>query len=432
LPDLSSGAHPAFVTDIVLHPAESLHGRLQRGRGCAARRAAGTPGTGELVYECVVHDPRWDTLEERGLYYARLICDLELGLGPVVAHLFDPVDHTDPDEDRTNLAVDVLARLVRLGRLEAVAPLRRYAREGANWYAALAELVDLDDPTLAEGLDEVAAARCDDQELAWLCGVDGAVTRTWAQRHPRIAAARRPEVRPPSRTALTGRSDDDLAALARGHGEDVTAAILELGRRRSPLVLDLAEELLPGGAHDGPLCRAVRDLGPGALPRARQWTEERRSYQDVGIDVLAAHGTEGDAPPLLDALETALAEEDWDLAAVPADGLGRLRSRRALPPLLHAWEQSASSALRVHVLGALTAVDRHVAEPYLLEALWDCEDGARRTAAGAVPLEGEARDRLRRLGRDTAEETCVRSAALGRLAGRPYFGDQGLFQSPRP
>ncbi|WP_329258489.1 HEAT repeat domain-containing protein [Actinoallomurus sp. NBC_01490] len=406
------------MTDIVLHPAESLHGRLQRGRGCAARRAAGTPGTGELVYDCVFHDPRWDTLEDRGLYYARLICDLELGLGPLVAHLFDPVDHDDPDEDRTNLTVDVLARLVRLGRLEAAVPLRRYAREGGNWYAALAELVELDDPTLAEGLDEVAAARCDDHELAWLCGVDGAVTRKWAARHPRIAAARRPEVRPHEpRAALSGRTDDDLAALARGHGEEVTAAILELGRRRSPLVLDLAEELLPGGAHDGPLCRAVRDLGARALPRAREWTAECRSYQDVGIDVLAAHGTDRDVPPLLEALETCLADEDWDLAAVPADGLGRLRSRRAIPPLLHAWEHSASSGLRVHVLGALTAIDPHIAEPYLLEALWDCEDGARRIAAGAVPLEGEARDRLRRLRHEDAEEPCVRSAAAGRLVG---------------
>jgi hypothetical protein len=408
------------VTEIVLHPAESLHGRLQRGRGCAARRAAGTPGTGELVYDCVFHDPRWDTLEDRGLYYARLICDLELGVGPLAGHLFDPVDHTDTDEDRTNLAVDVLAHLVRLGRLEAAPLLRRYAREGLNWYAALAELVELDDPTLAEGLDEVAAARCDDQELAWLCGVDGAVTRKWAERHPRIAAARRPDIRAHEpRAALADRTDDDLAALARGHGDDVTAAILELGRRRSPVVLDLAEELLPGGAHDGPLCRAVRDLGAGALPRAREWAAGQPSYHDVGIDVLAAHGTDLDAP-LQDALEASLAGEDWDLAAVPADGLGRLRSRPAIPLLLHAWEQSASSQLRVNVLGALTAIDRHVAEPYLVEALWDCEDGARRIAAGAVPLEGEACDRLRRLMHEAAEDPQVRSTAAGRMVSGPH------------
>jgi hypothetical protein len=409
------------VTEIVLHSARSLHGRLQRGRGCAARRAAGTPGTGDLVYECVTRDPRWDTLDDRGLYYARLIFDLELGLGPLAGHLFAPEDHTDPDDDRTNLTLDVLARLVELGRREAAGPLREYAREGLNWYAALAQLVELDDPALAEGLGEVAATRCDDRELAWLCGVDGAVTRKWAERHPRIAAARRPDPRPHEpRAGLAERSDDDLAALARGRGDGVTAAILELGRRRSPIVLDLAEELLPEGTHDGPLCRAVRDLGDAALPRARTWAAEGRSYQDVGVDVLAAHGTEADVPILLAALERSLEEEDWDLAAVPADGLGRLRSRAAIAPLLHAWEQSASSQLRVNVLGALTAVDRHVAEPYLVEALWDCEDGARRIAAGAVPLEGEARTRLRRLRQEAAEDTAVRATAAARLLSDPH------------
>jgi len=401
-----------------MHSAESLHGRLQRGRGCGARHAVGARRARELVYDCVCRDPRWDTLEARGLYYARLILDLELEIGPVTGHLFEPLDHIDTDEDRTNLSIDVLAHLIRLGRREAVLPLRRYASEGWNWYAALQALVDLDDPILAEGLDEIAESRCDDGDLAWLCGVDGAVTRVWAERHPRIAAARRPEVRSHEpRPLLTHRSDADLAALARSDGDCATAAILELGRRRSPLVLDLLEELMPSGGHDGPLCRAVRDLGPVALSRARVWAAERRSYHDVGIDVLAAHGTDPDAPPLLDALDVALDEEDWDLAAVPADGLGRLGSRAAIPLLLYGWEESACSQLRVSLLGALCGIDPHVAEPYLVEGLWDCEDGVRRIATGAVPLNGETRTRLRRLRHEPAEDPHVRSAAAGRLSG---------------
>jgi hypothetical protein len=407
------------VDEFALNPAGSLHGRLQRGRGCPARRAAATPGMGELVYDCVRRDPRWDALEDRGLYYARLFVDLELRIAPITAHLNSPDDHADTDPDRTNLAIDVLAHLIRLGRHEAARTLRDYAFEGANWYAAIAWLVELGDPVLAEGLGAIAVARCDDAELARLCGPDGAVTRSWALLHPRIAA-RRPCDRPPApKIGIGHHTDDDLADLARGLGDGATAAILELGRRRSPLVLDLAEELLPVGAYDGPLCRAVRDLGPSALARARAWALERRSYHDVGIDVLASHGTEPDAPILLEAFDTALAEDDWDLAAGPADGLGRLRARAALPPLLRAWEQSACSHLRTNLLGALTGIDPHVAEPYLIEGLWDCEDGVRRIAAGAVPLEGEARSRLRRLRREAAEDPHVRSVAAARLLSDP-------------
>jgi HEAT repeat protein len=387
----------------VLHPAESLHGGLQRGRGCAARRAARAPGAGELVNDCVRGDPRWDALEARGLYYARLILDLELDTAQVAGHL--------REEDPADLAVDVLANLVRLGRADAAAPLRRYAREGGNWYTALQALVELDDPDLADGLDEVAAARCDDDELARLC--EGTVTRDWAARHPRIAAARRPDVRPHEpRPTLTGRGDDDLAACARGRGSAATAAILELGRRRSPLVLDLVEELLP--EYEGPLCRAVRDLGVGALARARSWA--RHSYRDLGIDVLAAHGGDPDVPLLLDVLGAALGDEDWDLAAVPAEGLGRLRCRPAIPPLMRGWAESASSRLRMTVLAALLEIDPHVAEPYLVEGLWDCEDGVRRIAAGAVPLGRETEPRLRRLRDEAAEDPHVRSAAQARLS----------------
>ncbi len=405
---------------IVLHSAESLHGRLQRGRGCAARRAAVATCARELVYDCVCHDPRWDALEARGLYYARLVVDLEMETGPIIDHLFDPVDRLCDDDDRTNLAIDVLARLVRLGRRDAAAPLRRYAAEGANWYAALQALVELDDPELAEGLGAIAAAHCDDGEPGRLYGADGAVTRAWALGDPRIAAARRPESRPSNpRPPLAARSDADLAAIALRDAGRATAAILELGRRRSPLVLDLVEELMPLGRHEGPLCRALRDLGDRALDRARVWTAEGRSYFDVGIDVLAAHGTADDVPTLLGALDLALGEEDWDLAAVPAEGLGRLRARDAIPLLMYAWAESASSQLRVALLGALRDIDPCVAEPYLVEALWDCEDGARRIAAGAVPLGTETRTRLRRLRQEAGENAGVRAAASRRLVTGP-------------
>jgi hypothetical protein len=109
--------------------------------------------------------------------------DLELPTGPVAEHLFDPSDHTDPDEWRVDLALGVLADLVRLSRREAAAPLRRYAEEGAQWFDAVAELIDLEDPSLTAGLDELVAARCDDADLALLIPARfNPVIEAWAAR----------------------------------------------------------------------------------------------------------------------------------------------------------------------------------------------------------------------------------------------------------
>src|SRR5260370_16907321 len=125
LPDLRSSAHAAGVDEVMIQQANTLHGQLQRGLGRGARRAAQVRGWGELVYDCVRQDPRWDRqVESRGLYYARLIVDLELSCGPLAEHLFDPDDLIDSDEWRTSLTIDVLPDLVRLSPPEAPHPLR--------------------------------------------------------------------------------------------------------------------------------------------------------------------------------------------------------------------------------------------------------------------------------------------------------------------
>lgn len=405
---------------IVLHSAKSLHGRLQRGRGCAARAAAGVPGAGEFVHDCVRRDPRWDgQCEDRALYYARLIVDLELRTAPITDHLFDPADTLDTDHWRTSLAIDVLGELVRLSRREAAEPLRRYVAEGTNWRDALDVLVDLDDLPLVADLDTVALARCDEQDLAWLAGTDRAVVGVWAERNPRLAELRRPAPRVKcARPDLGGRSEADLAELARERSESSRGAILELGRRRSPVVLDLAEELLPLRPHHlgGPLCRALRDLGPAALPRARMWATSEIS--DIGVDVLATHGTDEDVPLLMAALMEVLDDGNWGAAVTPVAGLGRLKARPALPALLHVWDESAYAALRRRTLHALREIAPEVSEPYLIEALWDCESGSRLLAAEYVPLNRDTRPRLKRLRHEAAEDPDVRAAADERLVTR--------------
>jgi hypothetical protein len=416
---------------VVLKPANTLHGQLQRGLGRAARRAAGRPGTGEFVYDCIRRDPRWDhQVESRSLFYARLIVDLELSACPIADHLADPADSIDDDPWRASLAIDVLADLLRLSRREVAAPLRRYAEEGTHWFDALHALTEFGDPTLATGLDEVAVDRCDDDDLHWLViEPDNAVIRDWAERQPRIAlavaelqtgdrlAGDRQGPHGTRRLDSSGRSTAELLEQARSSGDSAVAAILELGRRRNPALLDLAEELLPRrpGRARGAVCRAIRDLGALALPRARIWTATPSCCFDIGIDVLARHGTTQDVPTLLDDLETALAERNWGAAASPAEGLGRLRSGAAVPLLDTAWAESEYSYLRPRLLTALARTAPHTAESYAAEGLWDCEEDVRRMSIVMAPPSDQNLLRMRRLRGCTAEEPEVRAAAVARL-----------------
>jgi hypothetical protein len=411
---------------VVVESAGTLHGQLQRGLGRAARRAADKRGAGEYVYDCVRRDPRWDPqAEARGLYYARLMVDLELPVGPVAEHLFCSADHGDTGDWRVQLALEVLSELVRLSRREAASVLRRYAEEGTHWFDALDALTQLRDPLLTQGLDELVSTRCDETALDELtAGPPNPVIESWAARQPRIAAAvarRRDsaQARRGVRTAgaRTERSDAELLDLARRRDDQGVAAIFELGRRRAPGLLDLAEELLArqtprwGGA----VAHALREYGPEALPRARAWASAHTACAPMGLRILARHGTRQDIPLLMIELRDALDRREWGQAAGPIEGLGRLRAGEAVPLLKSAWTASTYSYLRPRVLAALSRTAPHTAESYTVEGLWDCEEGAREVAARTAPLTAETRIRLQRLHHDPAEDHGVRAAAASRL-----------------
>jgi hypothetical protein len=410
------------VDDVVMQSAGTLLGQLQRGLGRAARRAARVPGAGELVYECVRRDPRWDRqVESRSLYYARLLVDLEVSCEPLMDHLFDADDLIDGDEWRTSLTIDVLADLIRLSRREAAEPLRRYAIEGENWYEALNALTDLGDPSLTGGLAEVVVARCEDDDLHWLVNdPDNPVIQGWATDHPRIAEAVRRRMggrqhhREPDQSA---RSDSELLELARRPDDEAVTAILELGRRRHLGLLDLAEELLPGdGRRTSAVCHAVRDLGPLAVPRARDWATRSPGCANLGIGILARFGTAQDVPTLLNHLHCSVDQRDWRAAAGPIEGLGRLRAGEAVSMLKSIWTESPYAYLRSRLLTALIRTAPHTAESYSTEGLWDCEDDVRQIAASSSPLTDDTRLRLQRLRADAAEDPTVWDAAGTRLA----------------
>ncbi|MFF2039273.1 hypothetical protein ACFVVX_02495 [Kitasatospora sp. NPDC058170] len=114
-------------------PAHTLPGLLQRGRGLGARMAAEDPAAAaELVYGCIRWDWRWDSVDQRALYLARLVRDSAAPLGPVVKMLAR-------GEGVRERATGVLELLALDGPGEAGDALRACAREGKRSVAALEE-----------------------------------------------------------------------------------------------------------------------------------------------------------------------------------------------------------------------------------------------------------------------------------------------------
>lgn len=403
-------------------PSDTLLGQLQRGRGLGARRAIAATGrrpvhTARAVYDCVARDPRWDNqCEDRALYLARLVVDLALPVGPIADHLaaVGTVDWYD------DLAVATLGCLARLGRDDAVPPLRRHVAEGHTWQAAFSELAGCGAAAL-DNLDEVLLDRADDDDLAWLVALsDEAPWPRWRTQHPRVEAAvrtqREARDRRPHRPDLGNQPRDALVAMIRQSGPGSRYAAAELSRRGDLVLLDLVEELCQGTTRPLGLVRAVRALEDAALTRSRGWLASDAPYADIGLAVIAAHGTPADAPALVMTLERALSTEDWcGVAHHAASGVARLGTRAALPSLRALWEYTPHDHLRREILPALVTLDATGSAPYVSEALWDCDGAVRQFAAARAPLTMYHRRRLARLRGEAPEEPEVRATAAHRL-----------------
>ncbi|WP_262402411.1 hypothetical protein [Actinomadura sp. CNU-125] len=335
------------------------------------------------------------------------------------------------------LALEVLSDLVRLSRREAAAPLRRYAEEGSHWHDALVELVELGDPALTLGLDELVESRCDDADLAHLMTAGpNPVIDAWAARRPRIAEARarhrarsqeakaaRAAARAGGTRASAGGSPDRAAS---SDTELLDVAQQAAGRTRyrrssnwagaGPSCCSTREEVLPEGPGRlrGAVCRALSQYGPETLPRARAWAAAKGGCTDMGLRILAHHGTRRDIPLLMDELRETVEKREWAGAVNPVEGLGRLRAGESVPLLKTAWTESTYAYLRPRVLTALVRTAPHTAESYAVEGLWDCESDVREEAARFVPHTRDTRLRLQRLHHDVAEEPEVRAAAAAR------------------
>ncbi|WP_433218522.1 hypothetical protein ACQP00_12710 [Dactylosporangium sp. CS-047395] len=352
-------------------PTRTRAGALQRGLGRGAVRARQDPAAPELVYACIRRDHRWLPLDDRAVYLARLVRDLELPIGPIAARLFAATDETG---EFTHV-LRVAEALGRAGNDDMVESLRRYVQIGHYWREALGTIAAAWPANWWDDLLPVAADRLTSAGRA-LHLPPGAPWGEWAGRDERIreAVAHGPEP-------------------LRGLGELLSAADLYDDCAAQPVL-----DSLPAAR------RAAADPGSGEY-----WP---------ALCVLAERGDESDGPALLAGLDWLDKRED-DLCGYDrlVDGLARVggdAAVQALPRIRSLWF-SPHSYERAAYLRARLALEPDACAGALTEGLWDCEADVRLISVRRVPLDEKLERRLAYLRDDPLETLEVRAAAAERI-----------------
>ncbi|MGI5243605.1 hypothetical protein [Dactylosporangium sp. CA-139066] len=356
-------------------PTRTRAGALQRGLGRGAVRARQDPAAPELVYACIRRDHRWLPLDDRGVYLARLVRDLDLPTGPIVSRLYTATDETG----EFSHVLRVAEALGRAGSDGIIESLRRYVHIGPYWRETLGALAAAWPANWWDDLLPVAADRLASGERPRHLP-PGAPWTGWAERDERI------------RAALAAGPEE-----VRGLGELLEEAD---GRREA------AYECLAGPAAE-------------ALPAARRVAADPGSgpYWE-SLCVLAEHGDESDGPALLAGLEWLDRRPD-DMCGYDriVDGLARVggdAAHQALPKIRSLWF-SPHSYERAAYLRARLNLEPAACAGALTEGLWDCEAGVRLLAVRHVPLDAKLERRVEYLRDDPIETAEVRLAAAERL-----------------
>jgi hypothetical protein len=352
-------------------PTRTRAGALQRGLGRGAVRARHDPAAPELIYACIRRDHRWLPLDDRGVYLARLVRDLKLPTGPIVARLFAATAETG----EFSHVLRVSEALGRAGCDGIVESLRRYVRIGPHWREALSAIAG---SWPANWWDDLLPAAADRLAAGAQRAIDRPVSPPWpewSRRDERIRVA--------VGRAFAGPADEPESA---GDCADCLA---------------------------GP--------APDALPAARRVAADPDSGPYWrSLRVLAQHGDESDAPALIAGLDWLDRRTD-DLCGYDrlVDGLARIggdEARRALPRIRTLWF-SPHSYERAAYLRARLALepDPAACAGALTEALWDCEADVRLLGVRHVALDAKLERRLAYLRDDPIETAGVRAAAAERL-----------------
>lgn len=376
---------------------DTVAGQLQRGLGRGAR-AVRDP---ELVSAGLRHSYAWDwQVDARAVYLARLVRDLAMPVAPIVARLHA----AEPELGDTEFTVTlgVLGCLGKAGVEGVVDGVRDYIVRGPGWQEVLEEVAGEWPP---ERWDDLLPAVRDRVTIDF--GLFGEPWQRWGMVVP--LPARVPASRAPS---------GELLAVLRdpGRRQGHRVALREFARRPAePELLAIAPTL--DSALGGSIGRALLPLGVIAVPAARSWAADDGPLRDAAVRVLAAHGDESDLPVLLAEIAALDARPDhlcgYDELVT---GLARIGCS-GLPDILHRLWPTPHSYERTDYLRARLVADRPGAEEWLVEGLWDCEEGVRELAVEHVARTPEVRDRLTYLRDDPMEEPGVRGAAAARLAG---------------
>ncbi|MFB7613842.1 hypothetical protein [Kitasatospora sp. NPDC056181] len=391
-------------------PAHTLPGLLQRGRGLGARMAAEDPAAAAgLVYGCLRWDWRWDRqTDDRHLYLARLLRDLELPLGPVIELLAH-------GEDACERAARVLELLALDGSVEAREALRAHVREGEHWAAVLESVAGAWPVEWWDDLAGPARERLKGHpEDRW-----GEPWDRWGSAAPRPGRA--VGLRDPMPEVASARLLELLADPAEPENRKVTALGALAARAPEPGLVPLVPSL---GTADGGLAlprlpAVVRRLGAPAVPAAREWAGTGEPWLvALGCQVLAEHGEAEDVPVLVAALERDWAARSWGGPMYTARGLARFGpgAAEAVSLLRRFWLWTPHSYERAAYLEALAEIGPAGLESVHVECLWDCEEDARLLGVAHAPDRPEVRERLAYLRDDPMEEAGVRAAAGERLA----------------
>lgn len=412
---------------------------IQRGRGaCVGAVGAQRAVAGDLVVDCIVHDPRWDDqVEQRSWLYATLVAELGVDVSRLRAAYAGPADPYG--DSGAWLATGVLELLARRGVDGAVTELRHYLRSGRDLDQALAALIPFADHPEAEGLLDEVLEVADDEQLGSALKPFGRFSIVSSTPWPewRRASARIERVAVAAEHAQSSRERplfDHAARVATEHERLLRAAVESnlitassraslTGDRWEATLLDIATEVLQ---HDD---RSVRNAARRSLrtlrsPRALAWARANAADGSIGyvaMDLITELAEPSDAPWMLDLLNEAVALGNSHIndQCTLVKALGRASDVAAVSTVEDIFDNTVYSYLRRQCADALSHLTPDFANERAIECLDDCESGTREIAiAHANILIPEVRERIGRIVEDPTEDDDNRRSASARITKR--------------